>query len=143
MIKRLHIFLVFFMALSSLVSGYEISKIRFVDRNGNPIPYKSFIYSIILKPGMEFSPKILSDDIKRLYETKMIKDTEARVLLEKGEYVLEFKMTLNVMVAAIKFRGNKEFSDSKLADDVKHPIGTLLDMEALAKDKAKIYEKYA
>ena len=143
---RLKLFptLLLFILVAGFVQGYEISKIRFVDPNGNEVPYDMFINRINIKPGSQFSEKALSDAVKALYETRKIKDVTAEVVVnDKVEYELVFKMTLNVIVTKILYEGNNELDDDDLSEEVGHGIGVPLDMEQIAKDKGKIFELYA
>lgn len=79
--------LLLFTLLAGFVQGYEISKIRFVDTNGNDVPYDMFINRINIKPGSQFSEKALSDAVKALYETRKIKDVTAEIVVnDKVEY---------------------------------------------------------
>ena len=136
--------LLLFTLLTGFVQGYEISKIRFVDTNGNDVPYDMFINRINIKPGSQFSEKALSDAVKALYETRKIKDVTAEIVVnDKVEYELIFKMTLNVIVTEILYEGNNELDDDDLSEEVGHGIGVPLDMEQIAKDKGKIFELYA
>ncbi|MCH2206668.1 MAG: outer membrane protein assembly factor BamA [Lentisphaerales bacterium] len=141
--KKISFVLFILFLFTSLTQAYEISRIQFVDDKLNPIPTAMFINQIDTKPGSQFSQKKLSDDIKRLYETKKIKDLKAKVVVVEGLYELVFTLTLNVIVAEIAFEGNNEVSEGKLEDQVEHQIGIPMDMEQLSKDKAKIFETYA
>ena len=135
--------LIIFLTFIGIGSAFEISKIKFVDQNGNDIPYDMFITRIKIKPGMQFSPKLLSDAIKSIYETKKIKDVAGDVVVVAGEYQLVFKMVLNVIVSEIAYEGNTELDEDHFAEEVQHLEGIPLDMEQLAKDKGKIFELYS
>jgi outer membrane protein insertion porin family len=141
--NKFAVFLVFLFMLSGLAQAYEIARVTFVDNKGTPIPAAMFINQIDIKPGSEFSQKKISDDIKRLYDTRKVKDVNAKIAVVEGEYELTFTLTLNVIVAEIVFRGNNEISDGKLEDQIEHQLQIPMDMEQVAKDKAKIFEKYA
>ncbi|MCM8537938.1 MAG: outer membrane protein assembly factor BamA [Lentisphaeraceae bacterium] len=141
--KKLSLTIIFIFLLTSLAHAYKISEVKFVDDKANVIPVQMFSNYIGLKGGSEFTQKKLSDDIKRLYETKKVKDVKGKVIVVEGEYQLIFTLTLNVIVAEIGFEGNNAISEGKLEDQVEHPIGVPMDMEQLAKDKAKIFETYA
>ena len=139
--KIIAFFLIIF--LSGMVSAFEISKIKFVDQDNNPIPADMFINKMKVKPGMEFSPRLVSQAIKSLYETKKIKDVKSQVVVVDGKYELVFTMTLNVVVEEITFEGNNELDDDDLLEVVEHLTGAPLDMEQLSKDKTAIFELYA
>ncbi|MCM8529648.1 MAG: outer membrane protein assembly factor BamA [Lentisphaeraceae bacterium] len=141
--KKLSLIIIFIFLFTSLSHAYKISEVKFVDDKSNVIPVQMFSNYIGIKSGTEFSQKKLSDDIKRLYETKKVKDVKGKVIVVEGEYQLIFTLTLNVIVAEIGFEGNNEISEGKLKDQVEHPLGVPMDMEQLAKDKAKIFETYA
>ena len=132
------------MFIAVAAQAYEISKIKFMDNLGNEIPNEMFINRINLKPGSKFSEKAVSDAVKALYETKKVKDVIAELVVnDKVEHELVFKMTLNVIVAAFRFEGNEQLDDDDLEDELEHPLGVPLDMELIAKDKGKIFEKYS
>ena len=131
------------MFIAGAVQAYEISKVKFVDNLDNEIPNEMFINRINIKPGSQVSEKAVSDAIKALYDTKKIKDASAEVVVnDKVEYELIFKMTLNVIVTAIRFEGNDQLDDDDLEEEIEHGIGVPLDMEMIAKDKGKVFEKY-
>ncbi|MCM8543112.1 MAG: outer membrane protein assembly factor BamA, partial [Lentisphaeraceae bacterium] len=135
------LFILFF---TGLLQAYEISKIEFLDNSGNMIPNEMFINRIDIKPGVQFSEKAVSDAIKALYDTRKIKDVSAEVIVnDKVEYVLQFKITLNVIVTKILFEGNNELDDDDLTDEIEHGTGVPLDMEQMSKDKGKIFELYS
>jgi outer membrane protein insertion porin family len=140
--KLLLAFITFITFLAS-AGAFEISKVKFVDQDGNDIPYEMFISRIKIKPGMQFSPKMVSDAIKSIYKTKKIKDVVSDVIVVDGEYHLVFKMVLNVLVSEIAYEGNVELDEDDFVEEVKHLSGVPLDMEQLAKDKAKIFELYS
>ena len=141
---KLSLAFTFLMLMAGAVQAYEISKIKFMDNLENEIPNEMFINRINIKPGSQFSEKAVSDAIKALYDTKKIKDVSAEVVVnDKVEYELIFKMTLNVIVTAIRFEGNDQLDDDDLEEEVEHGIGVPLDMERIAKDKGKIFEKYS
>lgn len=134
----------FILLFTGSLQAYEISKIKFVDNSGNEIPNEMFINRIDIKPGTQFSEKAVSDAIKALYDTRKIKDVAAEVIVDdKVQYILQFKMTLNVIVTKISFSGNVELDDDDLIDEMEHGIGVPLDMEQMAKDKGKIFELYS
>ena len=141
--KKISVILLILFLFTGVSQAYEISKIKFIDDKANPIPYAMFINQIDTKPGSQFSQKKLSDDIKRLYETKKIKDVKAKVVVVDGLYELQFTLTLNVVVASIQFEGNVEFDDEDLEEKIEHKIGVPMDMEQLSRDKATIFEEYA
>ena len=143
--KKTKIFtLLFILIFSGFVQAYEISKIRFEDNDGNAIPNEMFINRISIKPGTQFSEKAVSDAIKALYDTRKIKDVSAEVVVnDKVEYELVFKMQLNVIVTKVSFEGNEQLDDDDLGEEIEHGIGVPLDMEQMAKDKAKIFEAYS
>ena len=132
-----------FIALTGMVNAFEISKIKFVDQDNNPIPADMFVNKMKIKAGMEFSPRLLSQAIKSLYETKKVKDINSNVVVVEGRYELIFKMTLNVIVEKIVFEGNNELDDDDLEEVIQHGIGVPLDMEQLSKDKSAIFELYS
>jgi outer membrane protein insertion porin family len=141
--KKILLPFIMLMSLIVVTNAFEISKVRFVDQNATEIPYGMFINKIKIKPGMQFSPKLVSDGIKSIYETKKVKDIVGDVIVVDGKYELVFRMTLNVIVTEISFEGNSELDDDDLRSEVKHVIGVPLDMEQLSRDKAKVFELYS
>ena len=99
--------------------------------------------SIRSTPGTEFRPKILSDDVKRLYGLGTFSDVRTELTEQSdGQVLLVFIVSPRPTVRKILVEGNKHYKDKKLLALISQQTKAPLDQVQLSKDKVAIADKY-
>ncbi len=97
-----------------------------------------------LREGMPFSQTLLDQSIRSLYETGLYDYIEgSRESLGSGKGV---RVILSILpkyrVSAVIYQGNKEYSKSRLSEEVKTQAGGVLDEVQVKRDSDKLFQFY-
>ena len=124
-------------------TGQVVNEIIIESTTGQEISEDMVRANIILKKGEQFTPRKLSEDIKRLYKTGYFEDVEARrAVLPDGDLNVIFRITPKPRVANIIFQGNSRLSTRKLRRVLEQKKGEYLNEQLLGKDVRALYELY-
>ncbi len=107
--------------LSAIVgTAATIAKIDFDQQGGAyRFPEKMLLFNVQQKPGNTYEPKILSADIKRLYQMGYFSDivSETKTLPE-DKVEVTIRLQLKPTVKSVIFEGNQKFTEKDLTKEV-------------------------
>ena len=95
------------------------------------------------RSGQEFSPEVLTQDVRELYGSGFFDDIEVDLeRLEEG-VVLRFVVRERPSVSAVTFEGNSEIEKDDLTEGVELKPNTILSPPAVRRSIQKIRDLYA
>ncbi|HVY29817.1 MAG TPA: outer membrane protein assembly factor BamA [Polyangiaceae bacterium] len=95
------------------------------------------------RTGQEFSPEVLTQDVRELYGSGFFDDIEVDLeRLEEG-VVLRFVVRERPSVSAVTFEGNSEIEKDDLKEGVELKANTILSPPAIRRSIQKIRDMYA
>jgi len=100
---------------------------------------------IELKPGDDFSPEIISSDIKRIYQSGLVDDVKVdkeKVAGKPDAVIVTYIITERWMVGSVKFQGNKKISEDDLKPIVNIQEHSIFNPTLLSDAKDKIEKEY-
>ncbi|MBR0458462.1 MAG: outer membrane protein assembly factor BamA [Victivallales bacterium] len=93
--------------------------------------------------GTEFSPNVVSEDIKQLVKSGNFEDVQTKFeQMDDGRIRVIFTVAPKPMVVKISFQGNTEYTEKSLRRLAKHETGIPLDENQLSKDRIEILNRY-
>lgn len=93
--------------------------------------------------GERLDPKVLSEDIKRLYKTGKFQTVRTRVeTLDDDAARLILELEIRPVVRRLELEGNKRIKDKKISREIGHEEGAVLDDKQLSQDAEKIRTLY-
>lgn len=113
------------LSFSEIVSGIKIEGTKYTP--------DSLIFGLLkLKPGMEFSRFLLSEDIKRLYSTGFFKQIAVKENKKDDHVELIYIIQDLPIIYKIEFKGNKEISSSEIYKKlgIEEEVGKISSSEA-------------
>ncbi|HNS31725.1 MAG TPA: outer membrane protein assembly factor BamA [bacterium] len=118
--------------------------VKSVELSGNRNVSEHKILSIMqVKPGDEFNPKILNNDMKQLGETGFFKSVRYETeTTAEGMIKIKLFLVENPLVAGISFKGNRAFRSSKLRELLAMGKGDIYNEIRLKNGIAAIEQKY-
>lgn len=119
----------------------EIESIVF-EQKGYEFPEQFFSYNLQSKTGAEFDPKILDEDIKRLYSTGRFSDIAVESRDMEGKIQIVFKTVSKPRVKNIEFLGNKKYSTDELKEKITVQQDSILNDKELAKSLKNLRKFY-
>ena len=136
------IYKVFLIAVlfTSLAMAKEIQEVKVFNSKGEEIQSGFILNNIKSKPGSNLSPRILSSDIRRLYQTNEFINVETE--FDEGTGLLKITVTRRPNLIKIIIEGNEEFDDEDITDEMDLVIDELLDEAVMAADKHNIKKLY-
>ena len=138
--KVLAVFLLVSVILTGSINAAAIKEVKVTNVAGVEIKNNFVVNNMRSKVGTQLDPRILSGDIRRLYQTNRFIDIETEFNDETG--VLLVAVTNKPVVAKIIIKGNKEIETEDIEEVLTQEINTLIDDSALVADKLKLKEKY-
>jgi outer membrane protein insertion porin family len=120
----LRLILVLFLTLITAFSGYSqatengkiIEKVEIIGNES--VPKSTILYYISEKPGREFSPKAVSEDIKRLFKLGYFENISVDVKEGKRGLILRYFVKEKPIITDIVFKGNSSISSKKLKEEL-------------------------
>lgn len=91
------------------------------------------------RAGEAYSPIIVNEDIKRLYELGLFRRIDLKERIEEGVLVLTLRVVEKPILLAIEVEGNKKVSTSTLTRDLRSKVRDRYD-EATAKGDVRLME---
>jgi len=96
-----------------------------------------------LRKGMKFDQRALDQSIRSLYETGLYESVDARRSVgTDGKMDVDFNIVPRYRISQIVFSGNKEYSGSRLQDQIVSYAGSPLNEVTIKRDADKIKEYY-
>ncbi len=142
--KAYSILLGLFWTVPLLAGAAVIDQVSFIFPENDKISETYLQAQIESGPGLEFSPDRLSSDIRRLYETGIVSDVEARAVEAEaaGKVELRFHITPAPEIKEVIFVGNESISDSRLRDMIPLAPGERVNTRRLTEGRREIREFY-
>ena len=94
------------------------------------------------KAGQNFDAGVVDEDVKRLYESGLVKDVQVLGEEVTGGVKVIFEVTTQGTIDTVGFEGNSVFSDQKLAREVKITAGEILNDAKILTARRNIQEYY-
>ena len=130
--KHISSFLLLATAIS--LSAANISELKFKQNSSIQIPHEQLLLHIQQRVGVTHDPKMVNEDIKRLFKTGNFQDVKAESInKDDGTVALTYILTSKPRVAKVKFQGNAKYNNHDLYKEV-----TVV--EGLALDDAKLQQ---
>ena len=95
------------------------------------------------RSGQEFSPEVLTQDVRELYASGFFDDIEVDLERLQDGVVLRFVVRERPSVNAVTFEGNTEIEKDDLRDGVELKANTILSPPAIRRSIQKIRDMYA
>ncbi|MBU1042981.1 MAG: outer membrane protein assembly factor BamA [Candidatus Omnitrophica bacterium] len=111
--------------------------------NNKVVSEQTILSKLKSKEGSEYSPLILSDDIKRLYATGLFNDVSADLVDEADGLTVVFKVEEKPMLKEIVFTGNRRVRTKKLKVEMTVKTGEIFDQFQLKEDIVNLKKLYA
>ncbi|MFH1062592.1 MAG: outer membrane protein assembly factor BamA [Candidatus Omnitrophota bacterium] len=118
-----------------------INKLKVI--NNKVVSEQTILSKLQSKEGSEYSPLILSDDIKRLYATGLFNDVSADLVDETDGITIVFKVEEKPMLKEIVFSGNRRIRTKKLRSEMTVKTGEIFDQFQLKEDIVNLKKLYA
>jgi len=111
--------------------------------NNKVVSQQTILSKLQTKKDREYSPVILSDDIKRLYATGLFNDVSADIAeMDQGVKIV-FKVQEKPVLKEIKFKGNRRLKIKHLRKEMKSETGEIFDRFKLKEDVENLKKLYA
>ncbi len=144
MMQRKSIFLFFFFIV--FLSGYLFSdpvQIRQIEITGNRnVQTKKILKALDIKKGDEYSEEAVSEGLQNIYELGFFENIEIEVTEVEGGVNVTYIVTEKPLIKRIEFKGNEEFSNSKLEKEIESKENESFDNRKMQEDAEKIVTLY-
>ena len=132
-------------------SGTEQKVEKVLIIGNESVPTSTILYYISEKPGKPFSPKLIAQDIKRLFKLGYFENISVDVKEGKHGVILRFFVKEKPIITDVVFKGNSKISSKKLKEELgliteegeETKLQKPLDYKYLDSLKQKIEELYA
>lgn len=118
-----------------------INKLKVI--NNKVVNEQTIFSKLQSKQGSEYSPLVLSEDIKRLYATGLFNDVSADLVEETEGITIIFKVEEKPMLKDIVFVGNRRIRTKKLKSETTVKTGEIFDQFKLKEDIINLKKLYA
>lgn len=118
-----------------------INKLKVI--NNKVINEQTIFSKLQSKQGSEYSPLVLSEDIKRLYATGLFNDVSADLVEGTEGITIVFKVEEKPMLKEIVFVGNRRIRTNKLKSETTVKNGEIFDQFKLKEDIINLKKLYA
>jgi outer membrane protein insertion porin family len=95
------------------------------------------------RQGQEFSPEVLTQDVRELYGSGFFDDIEVDLERQEDGVVLRFVVRERPSVNAVTFEGNSEIEKDDLKEGIELKANTILSPPAIRRSIQKIRDMYA
>lgn len=128
---------------AAALSAASITELNFSQKSSIKIPYEQLLLHIQQRTGASYDPKMVNEDIKRLYKTGIFQDVKAETVTQKdGSISLTYVLTAKPRVRKVKFQGNAKYNNHDLYKEVTVVEGLALDDAKLQESLEKIKKFY-
>ena len=94
------------------------------------------------KAGQNFDAGVVDEDVKRLYESGLVKDVQVLGEEVEGGVKVIFEVSTQGTINTVGFEGNSVFSDRKLAKEVKITTGEIINDAKILTARRNIQDYY-
>ncbi len=138
------IFFLIFIISAAYAQGQEkriVLEVKVI--NNKVVSEQSILSKLQTKPQVEYSPVVLSDDIKRLYATGLFSDASADIEECKEGVTVIFNVKEKPVIEEIVFSGNRKIRKKKLLSEMKIKKNEIFDQVKLKEDMEMLKKFYA
>ncbi len=126
-----------------MLNAAEVGSVKFIQDGKNPVPQDLLQVALRLRPGMEFNPVYMDEDLKNLYKTGKISNAVAEYrTLEDGKIEITYKVIPSPVISLFKIEGNKKFSTKDLQGSLTIVDGERLSSKALSQSVENLRKFY-
>lgn len=118
-----------------MVDTVRIAGNRFIEED-------AVLFAIRTKPGEAFSPEILQEDLKRIYQMGYFKDIQITSEDTENGKTIIFHVEEKPMVKAVQVLGNKKVKLDDVQEVIEAKPRTILDLNKVNADVARIKKLY-
>lgn len=118
-----------------MVSNVLITGNRFIEKD-------AILFSIQTKPGEIFSPEVLQEDLKKIYDMGYFKDIQITSRDTESGKEITFHVEEKPMVRSIQINGNKSIKIEDIKKVIEVKPRTILDLNKVMTDVASIRKLY-
>ena len=118
-----------------IISKVLISGNRFIEED-------AVLFAIRTKPGEEFSPQLLQEDLKRIYQMGYFKDIQITSEDTESGKKITFQVEEKPMVKAVQIQGNKKVKINDIEEVLEVKVRTILDLNKVTGDVTRIKKIY-
>jgi len=144
MIRIKSIFLFFFFIV--FLSGYLFSdpvQIIQIEITGNRnVQTKKILKALDIKKGDEYSEEAVSKGLQNIYELGFFENIRIEVTEVEGGVNVTYIVTERPLIKRIEFKGNEEFSNTKLQKEIESKENESFDNRKMQEDAEKILTLY-
>ena len=134
---------------NSIAGEQKVEKVIVI--GNETVPTSTILYYISEKPGKPYSPKLIAEDIKRLFKLGYFENISVDVKEGKNGVILRYFIKEKPIITDVVFKGNKKISSRKLKEELgltteegeETKLQKPLDYKYLDKLVQKIKEIYA
>lgn len=94
------------------------------------------------KPGDIYSPKNLSEDLKRIYSMGYFEDVRIEMESKPDGKTVIFRVTEKPTIRVIRFKGNRTFEDKELLESMDIKTGSILNISKINSNIKRMEELY-
>lgn len=141
----LFIISLYFVSINSLLAhaSDEAKLITAIEIEGNKtISNTTILSKIKTRVGLEYSPNIISGDLKRLYNTGYFGDVSVDRQDYKEGFKVIFYLTEKPIIKTIEFKGTRHIHKRRLFSFIRLKTGEFLDYQKLKEDIQEIKDEY-
>ncbi len=122
----------------------NISELKFKQNSTIKIPDEQLLLHIQQRIGASFDPKMVNEDIKRLFKTGIFQDVKAESVNKKdGSISLTYILTAKPRVRKVRFNGNAKYNNHDLYKEISVVEGLALDDSKLQESITKLKKFYS
>ncbi len=140
MLKQTYKTILLIFLFTSFALAKNITEVQVYNFKGEKIQSGFVLNNIKSKPGTTLSPRVLSSDIRRLYQTNEFIDVDTEFDEDAG--VLKITVTRRPKLIEILVEGNEELDDEDIIDELDLVVDEPLDEAVMAADKHNIKKLY-
>ncbi len=131
------------MTINALTAA-NISELKFIQKSKVKIPEEQLLLHIQQRIGASHDPKMVNEDIKRLFKTGNFQDIKAETVTKKdGSVALTYMLTAKPRVRKVIFQGNAKFNNHDLYKQVTVVEGLALDDSRLQESLTNLKKFYS
>ena len=142
MLKNILKYILLFMT-ANILTAANISELNFKQNSTIRVPDEQLLLHIQQRLGASHDPKMINEDIKRLFKTGNFQDVKAESITKKdGTIALTYVLTAKPRVRHVKFQGNAKYNNHDLYKEVTVTEGIALDDAKLQESLDKLLKFY-
>jgi len=111
-------------------------------RGYEQVPRRTILAAVRTRPGREFDPNILQDDVRALFKMRLFRDVRTYTEIVEGEVVVVFEVAEHPTLKEVVFLGNRLLTDRTLLKESGLKVGDAVDIGATTEAQQKLQQLY-